>query len=157
MNSRQPGAIGSFIRFVVFGGGTGIASSAALVYLSAGMSVAVANAVITVVSTLLANELHSRFTFRNGRASWRVHVESTGTAVVCYLFTTVAMLALDAVAPNAGTLTGQAVYLTASGLAGIGRFAILRLFVFARPKPTTPVTLTPATAPLARTALTTAA
>ncbi|MGW0658011.1 hypothetical protein [Streptodolium elevatio] len=134
VSSRQPGPVASFVRFVVCGGGTGLASSAALVYLSGSMSVAVANAIITVVSTLLANELHSRITFRNGRASWRVHVESTGTAVVCYLLTTAAMLVLDTVATNPGALTEQAVYLSASGLAGIGRFLVLRLFVFARPK-----------------------
>lgn len=150
MSSHQPGPIASFVRFVVCGGGTGLASSAALVYLSDSMSMAVANAIITVLSTLLANELHSRITFRSGRASWRVHMESTGTAVVCYLFTTAAMLILDTVATNPGALTEQAVYLSASGLAGIGRFLVLRLFVFARPKtgavPAATVTTLPAPA-----------
>ena len=156
--SSRPGPIASFIRFVICGGGTGLASSAALVYLSGSMSVAVANAIITVVSTLLANELHSRITFRNGRASWRVHVESTGTAVVCYLFTTAAMLILDAVAANPGALTEQAVYLSASGLAGIGRFVILRLFVFARPKKAATAVVTTVPAPaLGRAAVTVAA
>jgi putative flippase GtrA len=134
VSSKQTGPIASFVRFVICGGGTGIASSAALVQLSGTMSMAVANAIVTVVSTLLANELHSRITFGNGRASLAVHLQSSGTAAVCYLFTTAAMLVLDAVAANPGALTEQAVYLAASGLAGIGRFVVLRIFVFARPK-----------------------
>lgn len=125
-------AVAAFIRFVICGGGVGLLSSGALLLLTDSMSIAVANAVVTVVSTLLCNELHSRITFRKGAASIRVHVESTGTAVIAYLFTTTAMLVLDAVAPHAGALTQQVVYLSASGLAGLGRFVVLRVVVFAR-------------------------
>ncbi|MGW0659572.1 hypothetical protein [Streptodolium elevatio] len=125
-------AVAAFVRFVICGGGVGLLSSAALMLLTGSMSIAVANAIVTVVSTLLCNELHSRITFRKGAGSIRVHVESTGTAVIAYLFTTTAMVVLDAVAPHAGALTQQAVYLSASGLAGLGRFVVLRLVVFAR-------------------------
>lgn len=125
-------AVAAFIRFVICGGGVGLLSSGALMLLTGSMSIAVANAIVTVASTLICNELHSRITFRKGAASIRVHLESTGTAVVAYLFTTTAMLVLDAVAPHAGALTQQAVYLSASALAGIGRFVALRLVVFAR-------------------------
>ncbi|MDI2125999.1 hypothetical protein [Yinghuangia seranimata] len=121
----------AFARFVVFGGGVGLLSSAALVALSASMGVAAANAVVTVLGTLLVNELHSRFTFRRGAAGWRVHLESSGTVVVGYLLTTAAMLALAAAAPDAGMAATQAVYLGASALTGIGRFVALRLVVFA--------------------------
>ncbi|WP_436789506.1 hypothetical protein [Yinghuangia sp. YIM S10712] len=128
-------AVAAFIRFVVFGGSVGLLSGAALMLLtdtSLAMSIAVANVIVSVVSTLLCNELHSRFTFKRGRATLRAHAESTGTAVVAYVFTTTAMLVLDAVAPHAGALTSQAVYLSASALAGIGRFVVLHLVVFAR-------------------------
>ncbi|MGA4542406.1 hypothetical protein ACPA54_20675 [Uniformispora flossi] len=128
------GPIASFVRFVACGGGVGVASSGALLLLTNWLSIAVANAIVTVLGTLLCNELHSRITFRKGAAGWRVHAESTGTAVVAYLFTTGAMLALEAAAPHAGALTIQAVYLAAQGLAGLGRFVVLRLVVFARPK-----------------------
>ncbi|UGQ10306.1 hypothetical protein LO772_26060 [Yinghuangia sp. ASG 101] len=128
-------AVAAFIRFVVCGGGIGLLSSGALVLMtdtSLAMSIAVANAIVTVVSTLLCNELHSRITFKRGRASLRAHAESTGTAVIAYVFTTTAMLVLDGVAPHASPLTAQAVYLSASALAGIGRFVVLHLVVFAR-------------------------
>lgn len=125
-------AVASFARFVLCGGGVGLLSSGALLLMTGTMSVAVANAVVTVVSTAAANELHSRITFRQGAASLRVHLESTATAVAAYLVTTCALLGLGAVDSEAGALTQQAVYLTASGLAGVGRFVALKVVVFAR-------------------------
>jgi putative flippase GtrA len=123
----------SFIRFVVCGAGVGLLSSGAMLLLAGPIPFAAANALVTVVSTLLATELHSRFTFGGeGRASWRVHLKSGLTLAVAYLFTTGAMLVLHAVRPDAGRWWEQAVYLGASGLAGLGRFAVLRLVVFAR-------------------------
>ncbi|WP_406278633.1 hypothetical protein [Embleya sp. NBC_00896] len=149
----KAGSIAAFARFVVFGGGTGIASSAALIALSGTLSIAVANAIVTVLSTMLATELHSRFTFGGGRAGWRTHAQSALTALVAYLFTTAAILGLHAAAPGAGVLVEQGVYLSASGLAGIGRFVVLRVFVFARPA-AAPRSLTPT---LARTQVVVAA
>ncbi|MFI6977315.1 hypothetical protein ACIBSV_01870 [Embleya sp. NPDC050154] len=127
--ATKSGTVAAFMRFVFFGGGTGLASSAALVALSDHLSIAVANAVVTVIFTLLATELHSRFTFGAGRARGRVHVQSALSAAVSYLFTTGAMLALHAVQSAPGVLKEQAVYLTASGAAGIARFLFLRFVV----------------------------
>ncbi|WP_191864178.1 hypothetical protein [Embleya scabrispora] len=127
--ATKSGTVAAFMRFVFFGGGTGLASGAVLVALSGHLSIVVANAVVTVVFTLLATELHSRFTFRAGRARGRVHVQSALSAGVSYLFTTGAMLALHAMQPAPGVLKEQAVYLTASGAAGIARFLFLRFVV----------------------------
>jgi hypothetical protein len=152
------GWVGSFVRFVVCGGGVSLLSSAVLLAVSGAVPFALANAVVTVASTLLSTELHHRVTFavrgtatgtgaagtdaagvgaagragRAGWAGWRIHAKSALTLVVAYLFTTVAVLALGAVHPHAGPLLTQAVYLSASGLAGTGRFLVLRLVVFAR-------------------------
>ncbi|GLH99387.1 GtrA family protein [Phytohabitans aurantiacus] len=127
------GAIASFARFVIFGGGLGLASSAAVPLLAALMPWAVANALITVASTVLGTELHARFTFGTGRfAGWRQHIQSASSAGAAYLVTSAAILILHVVQPAAGTLREQVVYIAASGLAGIGRFLVLRLFVFAR-------------------------
>ncbi|UGQ15698.1 hypothetical protein LO772_19050 [Yinghuangia sp. ASG 101] len=129
-----PGRVSSFVRFMACGGGTGVAAGAAVAHMSDTVPVALANAVVTVVATLLTNELHSRVTFRRGRAGWRVHVQSSGTAVASYLFTTTAMLVLDALAEDPGAFTEQATYLAASAAAGVGRFAALRMVVFGRDK-----------------------
>ncbi|WP_329229153.1 GtrA family protein [Streptomyces canus] len=127
-----PGPLASFVRFVVCGGGIGVLSSFAVPLVAMTMPWAVANAVITVVSTLLCTELHALFTFGTGRRpGWRRHLQSSGSAAAAYAVTCAAMFLLHVIQSAPGMLTEQAVYLTASGLAGIGRFLVLRLFVFA--------------------------
>ncbi|GAA4023848.1 hypothetical protein [Streptomyces plumbiresistens] len=131
---RTPAAAGplaSFARFVLLGGGVGVASSGVVPVLAALMPWAAANALITVASTLLSTELHARFTFGAGHAGWRQHWQSAGSATAAYVVTSTAVLVLHLVQPSAGVLYEQVVYLTAAGLAGIGRFLVLRLFVFA--------------------------
>ncbi|MDO3704345.1 hypothetical protein Q3W71_22030 [Micromonospora sp. C28SCA-DRY-2] len=131
-----PSAFGSFARFVLFGGGVGLASSIAVSAVATLMPWAVANALITVASTLLGTELHARFTFGTGRrARWHQHLQSAGSAAAAYLVTSAAILVLHAVQPSAGIRWEQAVYLGASGLAGVGRFLVLRLHVFAHRRP----------------------
>lgn len=128
---RGDGPVAAFARFVLFGGGTGLAGSGVLLALAQYMPLATANAIVTVVSTVVANELHSRLTFRSGERGWRMHLKSTGTVVFSYLFTTTAMLVLHTVVASPDVVTEQAVYLSASALAGIGRFVVLRVYVFA--------------------------
>lgn len=136
-----PGAFAAFARFVVCGGGVGLASSFAVAALASRIPWALANALITVVSTLLATELHARFTFgAGGRATWRQHAQSAGSAAAGYAVTCVAMLGLQLLVAAPGAVLEQVVYLSASALAGVARFALLRLVVFARNRsqPATP-------------------
>ncbi|MPY56976.1 hypothetical protein FNH08_07265 [Streptomyces spongiae] len=126
-----PGPFAAFLRFVLCGGGVGLLSSGAVVVLAAVMPWVAANAVVTVVSTVIATELHARFTFGSGhRAGRREHLRSAGSAAAAYLVTCAAMAVLHLVQETPGALVEQAVYLSACGLAGIGRFVVLRLFVF---------------------------
>ncbi|MFG3025321.1 hypothetical protein ACGFZQ_43665 [Streptomyces sp. NPDC048254] len=135
-----PGPLASFARFVLCGGGVGVASSAAVALLAGVMPWAAANALITVVSTLLCTELHARFTFGAGpRAGWREHWQSAGSATAAYAVTSTAMLILHMVESSPGVIVEQVVYLSASGLAGFGRFLVLRLLVFAACRPRTTV------------------
>ncbi|WP_232838390.1 GtrA domain-containing protein [Streptomyces geranii] len=130
--AAAPGPFASFARFVLCGGGVGLLSSGAVALLAAAMPWALANALITVASTILCTELHARFTFGAGkRAGWRQHWQSAGSATAAYVVTCVAMFVLHLVQSSPGMLTEQIVYLSASGLAGIGRFLVLRVFVFA--------------------------
>ncbi|WP_329235423.1 hypothetical protein OHB07_31975 [Streptomyces sp. NBC_00111] len=121
----------AFVRFVVCGGGVGLAASGALVLLGERVPLVLANAVITVVSTVVATELHSRITFRSAHGGWRVHLRSGLTVAVSYAFTTGALLVLHAVQEAPSAVVEQTVYLSASAAAGVGRFALLRLVVFA--------------------------
>ncbi|MEV0316886.1 hypothetical protein ACIBKX_32375 [Streptomyces sp. NPDC050658] len=128
-----PGAVTAFARFVLCGGGVGLASSFAVAGLASWIPWALANALITVVSTLLATELHARFTFgAGGRATWRQHTQSAGSAAVAYAVTCVAMFALQQLVAAPGAVLEQVVYLSASALTGVARFVVLRLVVFAR-------------------------
>jgi putative flippase GtrA len=130
--SAGPGPVSSFIRFVLFGGGVGVLCSFAVPLVAMTVPWAVSNAIITVASTLLCTELHARFTFAKGRsAGWREHWQSAGSATAAYLATSVAVFVLHLVQSSPGMPAEQIVYLSASGLAGIGRFVILRLYVFA--------------------------
>ncbi|MFF1442054.1 hypothetical protein [Streptomyces sp. NPDC058295] len=129
----SPGGFGTFARFVLCGGGVGLASSFAVAALASWIPWILANALITAGSTLLATELHARFTFGAGeRASWRQHAQSAGSAAAAYAVTCVAMLTLQQLVAAPGAALGQVVYLSASALAGVARFAVLRLVVFAR-------------------------
>ncbi|MFD4247635.1 hypothetical protein ACFWP3_39540 [Streptomyces sp. NPDC058525] len=128
-----PAAFTAFARFVLCGGGVGLASSFAVAALASRIPWILANAVITVVSTLLATELHARFTFGAGRfATWRQHAQSAGSAAAAYAVTCGAVLVLRHLVAEPGAVLEQAVYLSAAALAGVARFALLRLVVFAR-------------------------
>ncbi|MFJ3624417.1 GtrA family protein [Streptomyces iakyrus] len=128
-----PGAFTAFARFVLCGGGVGLASSFAVAALASWIPWILANAVITVVSTLLATELHARFTFgAGGHATWRQHAQSAGSAAAAYGVTCAAMFVLQQSVAAPGVVLEQVVYLSASALAGIARFVVLRLLVFAR-------------------------
>ncbi|MEV0258570.1 GtrA family protein [Streptomyces sp. NPDC050732] len=131
--AAAPGACAAFVRFVLCGGGVGLASSFAVVALASRIPWALANALVTVVSTLVATELHARFTFgAGGRATWRQHAQSAGSAAAAYAVTCVAMFVLQQLVAAPGAVLEQVVYLSASALAGVARFAVLRLVVFAR-------------------------
>ncbi|MEU0941432.1 GtrA family protein [Streptomyces canus] len=122
----------SFLRFVTLGGGVGVLSGLAVALLATTLPWALSNALVTAGSTLLCTELHARFTFGTGRrAGWREHWQSAGSATAAYLATTGAVYVLHLTQPAPGILSEQIVYLSASALAGLGRFALLRLYVFA--------------------------
>ncbi|MGA5205611.1 hypothetical protein [Streptomyces variegatus] len=128
-----PGAPTAFARFVLCGGGVGLASSFAVVAVASWMPWVLANALISTVSTLLATELHARFTFGAGRhVTWRQHAQSAGSGAAAYAVTCVAMGVLHQLVAAPSATVEQVVYLSASAVAGIARFAVLRLVVFAR-------------------------
>ncbi|WP_415949865.1 hypothetical protein [Streptomyces sp. KLOTTS4A1] len=130
---QAPGPIAAFTRFVLCGGGIGLLSSLAVAALATRLPWILANTVITVASTLLATELHARFTFAAGtRATRRQHVQSAGSAAAAYAATSIAMLLLHLTVTHPGALVEQVVYLSASALAGTARFVVLRLLVFTR-------------------------
>ncbi|MGA4851479.1 GtrA family protein [Streptomyces sp. G5(2025)] len=127
---RHAVAFGRFTRYAGLGGGVTVAASAVLVPLSQWLPWIVANALVTVASTVVTTELHARVTFRYGPPDLARHLRSAATVAVGWLVTSGAVAALYALRPDAGPLHQQVVYLCAAGLVGVGRYAALRLTVF---------------------------
>ncbi|MFE8013948.1 hypothetical protein ACFU3O_14545 [Streptomyces antibioticus] len=112
-------------------------SGAALVLLHDAVPLPIANGLITIASTVIGTKLHQRVTFRSSHGGWTVHLRSALTVALSYLFTTAALLVLDEVSPDPSIPVHQAVYLSASGIAGAARFMYLRA-VFSRVPPAVP-------------------
>lgn len=128
-----PGAITAFARFTLLGGTVGLASSLTVAALATQIPWGLANALVTALSTLLATDLHARFSFGAGtRATGRQHLQSAGSAAAAFALTCTATFVLHHLTAAPGAMLEQSVYLTASALAGIARFTVLRLVVFAR-------------------------
>ncbi|MEV0252291.1 GtrA family protein [Nocardia sp. NPDC050712] len=138
------GPVASFCRYALVGGSNGLVSSVAVTLLALVLPFALANAVITIASTLVGTHLHARFTFTATTPDWRRHLQSAGTAAAAYALTSAAMLLLPRVCADPTIWTEQLVYLTASALAGVLRFAALRVLVF----DTTPPRITMPKAPV---------
>ncbi|MGW6217861.1 hypothetical protein [Streptomyces sp. NPDC055109] len=91
-----------------------------------------ANALVTVLSTLLATDLHARFSFGAGtRATGRQHLQSAGSAAAAFALTCTATFVLRQLVAAPGAMLEQSVYLSACACVGLARFAVLRLVVFA--------------------------
>ncbi|MFF6882851.1 GtrA family protein [Streptomyces sp. NPDC012421] len=134
-NQQQaaPAAVTSFARFALCGGGVGVAAGFAVTALGTWIPWVLANALVTVVSTVLSTELHARFTFgTGGRATRRQHAQSAGSAAAAYAVTCLAMFVLEHLVAAPDAMLRQTVYLAASALSGMGRFTVLRALVFAR-------------------------
>ena len=106
--------------------------AAAFVGLSPALGNLVGNLVAMLVSTLSANELHRRLTFQaSAEVGWlRAQLQGGGLAVVGLVASSLALVALDAAVPSAGS-SAQLLLLSAIS-AGIGliRFVALRAWVF---------------------------
>ncbi|MFD7813988.1 hypothetical protein ACFV6E_13705 [Streptomyces sp. NPDC059785] len=124
----------SFGRYAGLGSGVTLAASAVLIALSQWIPWVAANALTTVASTLVATELHARVSFGHGRPGLAGHLKSAATIAFGWMVTSAAVGLLAALRPGAGIVLEQAVYLSATALVGIGRYAVLRLAVFASPE-----------------------
>lgn len=135
------GWVGQLTRFALVGGGASGLQLAAYAFLADAVGVQAANVVSWLVATLLATELHRRFSFgapgpahRGGRRGTtdRVdgdHVVGVLTGLATLLLSAAALAALDDPSGTAGVLALVAV----NGLVGLLRFAVLRWWLLDRP------------------------
>jgi putative flippase GtrA len=120
----------SFGRFVLVGGLSTAVSSLLFLLIGAWMPAALANTVATVLTTVGSNQAHARWTFNSGRRGAGMHLRAGLSVAITYPLTTLALLGLDRVHPDAGSTLELAVLLGASAVAGLVRYVLLLVGVF---------------------------
>ena len=120
-----------FGRFVLVGGISSLLYAAVFVACQ-GLGDQAANVIGSVLSSMLANELHRRLTFQAGhRVGWfAAQWEGGGIALVGILATALALGWLDDARDVDGTLTRLLLVGVITGAIGLGRFVALR-WIFA--------------------------
>jgi putative flippase GtrA len=134
---RRDDTWGQFLRFVLVGG----SSTAVYALLFLGLEsfgYLTAHVIATVTSSVLANELHRRLTFRaEERVSWlAAQIEAGGVSLFGLVTTSVALGWLDATVGTAHPVLQISLVAAVTGLIGLIRFAALR-WIF-RPTETVP-------------------
>ncbi|MEV6069680.1 GtrA family protein [Nocardia sp. NPDC052001] len=128
---RGDHAIAQLIRFAVVGGASNIAYVLLFTAMT-GVGPLAANIAGSIVSTVIANELHRRLTFRAAaRVTWfTAQWEGGGLALAGLAISTAALAALGHLAPGLGALTQATAMIAVMAAIGGARFLALRGFVF---------------------------
>jgi putative flippase GtrA len=124
---RGEDTFAQFIRFVLVGGSSTAVYSALFLGLE-WLGYLPAHIVATVISSVLANEMHRRLTFRaDERVGWlAAQIEAGGVSVFGLVATTVALRWLDASAGAAQPALQISLVVAITGLIGLTRFIALR-------------------------------
>ncbi|UZJ25163.1 GtrA family protein [Rhodococcus antarcticus] len=96
-----------------------------------------ANVAASVVATVLGTELHRRLTFRTGpRVGWAAaQWQSAGVAALGLVVTTAVLAAVELLVPGSTWWEEVLVVNATTGLIGVGRYVVLRRWVFRGPDP----------------------
>lgn len=129
---RGNGAFAQLIRFALVGGASNIVYFVVFIALRGGDGAQAANAIGAIASTVLANELHRRLTFRaSARVAWfAAQWEGGGLAVVGLVFSAVAIALLQFAFPAIGGVMTAMLVIGVSAAVGGMRFLALRGWVF---------------------------
>lgn len=138
---RQDDALAQFARFVLVGGSTTAVYAALFLSLSRliGLGYLPAHVSATAVTTVLANEMHRRLTFRaEERVSWAAaQWEAGGVSVVGLVATSSALEWLDSLTGTAHPVVQVTVVATVTAVIGALRFVALR-WIFRPAEPSAP-------------------
>jgi putative flippase GtrA len=124
---RRDDTLAQFMRFVLVGGAT--TAVYGLLYIGlGGLGYLPAHLAATVVSTILANELHRRLTFRaEDRVHWvNAQLEAGGVALVGLLATSAALGWLNTSAGAAHVILQITIVAAVTAAIGLMRFVALR-------------------------------
>jgi putative flippase GtrA len=124
---RRDDTVAQFARFVLVGA-TSTAVYAVLFIALGGLGYLPANVGATVASSILANELHRRLTFRADErvGFWTAQVEAGGVSLFGLVATSVALGWLDATVGSAPVLLQLSLVAAVTAVIGLMRFVALR-------------------------------
>ena len=130
---RREDGIGQFLRFVAVGGTSMLLYGVVLLLLQ-GLGTQPANLVGSLASTVLANELHRRLTFRAGAhvSPLAAQVQGGGMALAGVALTAGVLAWAETAMGPAGPVTQLLLVTVVTGLVGLGRFVGLRWAFAAR-------------------------
>jgi putative flippase GtrA len=128
---RGDRAFAQLIRFALVGGSSNIAY-VLLFFAMHGIGPLIANVVGSIVSTIIANELHRQLTFHAvGRVGWfTAQWEGGGLALIGLGITTAGLAMLDVWTPGIGGVAEATAVLAITAAVGGMRFLALRGLVF---------------------------
>ncbi|MFI7667483.1 GtrA family protein [Nocardia sp. NPDC049526] len=128
---RGDHAFAQLIRFALVGGSSNVAYILLFMALN-GIGPLVANIAGSIVSTVIANELHRQLTFHAaGRVGWfTAQWEGGGLALIGLLISTAALAGLEFLAPGLGEIAQVGAVVAIMAAVGVMRFLVLRGFVF---------------------------
>jgi putative flippase GtrA len=124
---RRDDVVAQFARFVLVGGAS-TAGYAVLFIALDGFGYLTANVAATVVSSVLANELHRRLTFRADErvGFWTSQVEAGGVSLFGLIATSIALAWLDSATGSAQVYLQITLVAAVTGAIGMVRFIALR-------------------------------
>ena len=94
-----------------------------------------ANLVALVMSSLISTEINRRFTFGFAPSAhpWRVYAQTGGTVVFYAFYSSAMLITLELVVDDPSPWLQTLAISAASALGGIGRYLVLRFWVFEGP------------------------
>jgi putative flippase GtrA len=135
---RRDDVVAQFTRFVLVGGLSTAAYAVLFITLNP-LGYLPANVASTIVSSVLANELHRRLTFHADErvGFWTAQVEAGSVSLFGLLATSAALAWLNAAAGSAPVVLQIALVAAVTGAIGLIRFAALRWIFRPTPEPVT--------------------
>jgi putative flippase GtrA len=119
------------VRYAVVGGLGTLVNAVVFLLLRNFLDAVPANLVALVLSTAVSTEANCRFTFGGAAVHrWRATVQSGGTVLFYAFYSSAVLLLLGMVVDSPSPIEETLVVAVASVLGGLGRFLVLRYWVF---------------------------
>lgn len=121
-------------HYALVGGLGTVVNAAVFLTVRNGLDAVPANLVALVLSTAVSTEVNRRFTFGGGTAHrWRAQVQIGGTVLFYAFYSSAVLVVLELLVDDPSPVQESLAVAAASVLGGIGRFLLMRYWVFGTP------------------------